>query len=177
MRLSKLSNSASLGTHIDHRIMAMEVPLTFATQLDEATPQSGLKESDAADYDQLKQPPEQAASVDHAQVHCRYLWKHPNREARVTLYSDGTVSFAHLSMGRSLPDCAPHGKWKHREGNLHITFHHMANTYKEREHVFLRYGRDLDVWYLSGHFDKENAVDFAFLQPWTDADKAASAER
>ena len=146
----------------------MDLPLMFAAQQDLSLPSQNLSHAPGAGESQQMTTLTLAAPPAQPQVHSRYLWKHPNREARVTLYADGKVSFAHLSMGRPLQECAPHGSWRLQEGTLHITFHHLAISYKEREHVFLQYGPTLDVWYLTGHFDAANAIDFAFLQPWAD---------
>ena len=142
------------------------LPLTYLSML----PPSQEQRSSTATTS-LAEPP--AAVQDEVpsalpEIYKRYLWKHPNREARVTLYADGKVSFTHLTLGRPIQECCPHGSWKVVNGILSITFHHMANTNKEREHIFLQYDDAADVWYLSGHFEASNAVDFAFLLPWVD---------
>jgi hypothetical protein len=148
--------------------MALEVPLTFAVQGTNDTSHGGSQNLHPAECEEHLQQLGQEVPVGEAKVHRRYLWKHPNREARVTLYVDGRVSFTHLTLGRPIQECCPHGNWKEANGVLSITFHHMANTSKQREHVFMQYDDAIDVWYLSGHFDATNAADFAFLQPWVD---------
>jgi len=68
-----------------------------------SAPSAGFAETlDASDYHMLKQ----------------YLWKHPNRAGRITLYSGpggNKVSFSHLADGTPYEECAPHGSWDQQE--------------------------------------------------------------
>ena len=44
----------------------------------------------------------------------QYLWKHPDRAGRITLYGGpggNKVSFSHLADGTPYEECTPHGSW------------------------------------------------------------------
>ena len=99
----------------------------------------------------------------------QYLWKHPHRAGRITLYSgkDGNlVSFAHLLDGSPVEDCQPHGSWERSGLLLKINFHHEANPEALEKHTFRQHDPNLDVWIMAGAFETWNARKFAFLQPW-----------
>ena len=98
----------------------------------------------------------------------QYLWKHPGRAGRISLLTsqDGhKVTFTHLSEGKPIADCAPHGHWEIDGNLLKISFHHEAKQYW-RNHVFMKHDPSHDVWYMTGLFEGDKAKDFAYLQPW-----------
>jgi hypothetical protein len=102
----------------------------------------------------------------------QYMWKHPNRAGRITLYSGpggNKVSFSHLADGTAYEDCTPHGSWDQQEKLLRICFHHEANPDKIEKHTFVRHDPNLDVWYMAGPHEGWSAAKFAFIQPWFDA--------
>ena len=99
----------------------------------------------------------------------QYLWKHPNRAGRVTLYTGekgNVVTFAHITDGVPVEDCKPHGSWELSEKLLKISFNHQAKIGELENHTFVRHDPSADVWYLTGIFEGWNARSFAFLQPW-----------
>ena len=101
----------------------------------------------------------------------QYLWKHPNRAGRITLYSGpegNAVSFSHLADGMPFEECAPHGTWEQQEKLLRISFNHEANLKEIEKHTFVRHDPNLDVWYMAGPHEGWNAKKFAFVQPWFD---------
>jgi hypothetical protein len=99
----------------------------------------------------------------------QYLWKHPHRAGRITLYSGrngNLVSFSHLLDGSPVEDCPPHGSWERTGLLLEINFNHEANPEALEKHTFRQRDPNLDVWIMAGTFDGWNAKKFAFLQPW-----------
>ena len=102
----------------------------------------------------------------------QYLWKHPSRAGRITLYScaEGTagtaVSFTHLADGEPIEDCSLHGSWEMQEKLLKVSFHHEAKPDKVENHTFVRHDPNADIWFMTGTFEGWSATRFAFLQPW-----------
>ena len=102
----------------------------------------------------------------------QYLWKHPGRAGRITLYSGpggNKVSFSHLADGTPYEECAPHGSWEQQEKLLRICFNHEANLNEIEKHTFVRHDPTLKVWYMAGPHEGWNAKKFAFIQPWFEA--------
>ena len=102
----------------------------------------------------------------------QYLWKHPSRAGRITLYSGpggNKVSFSHLADGTAYEECTPHGTWEQQEKLLRICFNHEANLDKIEKHTFVRHDPNLDVWYKAGPHEGWSAAKFAFIQPWFEA--------
>ena len=65
----------------------------------------------------------------------QYLWKHPGRAGRITLYSGpggNKVSFSHLADGTPYEECTPHGAWEQQEKLLRICFNHKPTSTKWR---------------------------------------------
>jgi len=101
----------------------------------------------------------------------QYLWKHPNRAGRITLYSGpegNAVSFSHLADGLPFEECTPHGTWEQQEKLLRISFNHEANLNEIEKHTFVRHDPNLDVWYMAGPHEGWSARKFAFIQPCFD---------
>ena len=98
-----------------------------------------------------------------ARVHSEYRWVHCQREGKVVLYMDQTVSFAHLDKGKMLEMCEPHGTWRLQGDTLTIDFHHQAVRDWARRHVFTRLHPQLDCWQLAGCQDP---VKWCVLAPW-----------
>ena len=97
----------------------------------------------------------------------QYLWKHPSRAGRITLYrgpGGNAVSFSHLADGAPYEECAPHGSWEQQEKLLN----HEANLNEIEKRTFVRHDPNLDVWYMAGPHEGWNAKKFAFIQPWFD---------
>ena len=124
------------------------------------------------------QPMDTQESPDNLVTVKQYLWKHPSRAGRITLYhtSEGAartaVSFTHLADGEPIEDCPPHGSWEIQEKLLKVCFHHEAKPDKVEHHTFVRHDPNADVWFMTGTFEGWSASRFAFLQPWHDKSEA-----
>ena len=116
-----------------------------------------------------EQSTDRLQAEDQLHLFKQYLWKHPNRTGRITLYTSqkgNVVSFAHVTDGIPVEDCMPHGSWEQAGKLLKVNFNHHAKDREQEYHTFVRHDPSADVWYLTGIFEGWNAKNFAFLQPW-----------